>query len=175
MNCRECLDLLDGLEPPLPIPKACRDHAASCLSCALALRLEETLRAAPAWAELPRLSPESRAKVLGRAHVGRIFWERAASLLGDAALTALMILLSAVGLWFVLPSLLDSLLPAPVRQAAAGFLQPVSAFLTSLFGGFAPIVHQPLGAAFVGLSVFAVLLAAVLSVRTFSPALRSAA
>lgn len=172
MNCRDCLDLLDGLEPGSPIPEACRRHAESCPACALALRIEQTLREAPAWAELPHLSPESRAKVLGGAWTSRLFWRQARALFEDALVTSVTILLVATGLVLLAPSLLKSVVPEPARQTVSRFLQPFVPSLTDLFGSFGPLLHQPWGIALTTLAVLSVLMAAVLSVRVLGPTLR---
>lgn len=173
MNCRECLDLLDGLEPGSPLPDGCRNHAASCPACALALRVEETLRDAPSWAEMRRLSTESRARVLGSARMGRLFWRQTGPLFEDAAVTSLVILLVGAGLVLAAPSLAGSLLPEAARRTVAPYLQPLADFISNLFRSFVPLVHQPWGVALMSLAVFSVLMAAVLSVRLFGPALRT--
>jgi hypothetical protein len=125
MNCRDCLDLLDGLEPGAAIPDPCRRHAESCPACALALRIEATLRDAPAWAEAPHLSPGTKAGVLSGARVGRLFWRQAAALFEDALVTSLVILFVAAGVVFLAPSLVGSLVPEPARQTMSRFMQPL--------------------------------------------------
>ena len=170
MNCRECLDLLDGLEPGATVPEACREHAASCPACALALRIEGSLREAPEWAKQPRLALETKAGLLGRARVGRLFWRQAGGLLEEAAVTALTILAVVAGLVLLWPKLSQTLIPPPARRAAAQYLQPVSAYLAGLLQPLAPLVREPWGLAFTAVALFSILLAAVLSAKVLVPA-----
>jgi hypothetical protein len=172
MNCRDCLDLLDGLEPGAAIPDPCRRHAESCPACALALRIEATLRDAPAWAEAPHLSPGTKAGVLSGARVGRLFWRQAAALFEDALVTSLVILFVAAGVVFLAPSLVGSLVPEPARQTMSRFMQPLLGSLAEFFRSFGPLLHQPWGIALTTLAVLSVLMAAVLSVRVLGPTLR---
>jgi hypothetical protein len=170
MNCRECLDLLDGLEPGAPVPEACREHATSCPACALALRIEESLREAPVWAKQPRLALETRAGLLGRARLGRLFWRQASSLFEEAAATALTLLSAIAGLVILWPKLSVTLMPEPVRRAAAEYLGPAAGYLSGLLSPLAPLIREPWGLALTAAALFSILMAAVLSAKVLVPA-----
>ncbi len=170
MNCRECLDLLDGLEPGAQVPESCREHAASCPACALALRIEGTLREAPEWARQPRLELETRADLLGQARLGRLFWRQAGSLFEEAAVTALTVLSVIAGLVILWPKLSATLVPEPARRAVAEYLGPSAGYLSGLLAPLAPLIREPWGLALTAAALFSILMAAVLSAKVLVPA-----
>jgi hypothetical protein len=169
MNCQEVLDLLDSLEPGAQPSSACLEHAASCPRCAFALRLEATLRSAPGWAEKPQLKPESRAKVLAGAAVGRLFWHRSVAMLEESAVTALVLLILAAAGFVLLPGLVKSMLPSSVRTVLAPYLEPLAGPVKALVATFSPLLHEPWGFALIVVTGFMVLLAAVMSALMLKP------
>jgi hypothetical protein len=170
MNCRECLDLLDGLEPGAPVPEGCRKHAASCPACTLALRIEGTLREAPEWAKQTRLALETRADLLGQARIGRLFWRQAGGLFEESAVTALTVLSVIAGLVILWPKLSATLVPQPVRRSAAEYLGPAAGYLSGLLAPLAPLIREPWGLALTAVALFSILMAAVLSAKALLPA-----
>jgi hypothetical protein len=169
MNCQEVLDFLDSLEPGAEPSSECLEHAASCPTCAFALRLEATLRSAPGWSEKLQLKPESRARVLAGAKVGRIFWRRTVAMLEEAAVTAFVLLILAAAGFVLLPGLVKAMLPQSVRAVLAPYLEPLAGPMKNLLATFSPLLHEPWGFALIVATAFVVLLAAVMSTLMLRP------
>lgn len=172
MNCHEVQRVLDELEPGAPVPFECMNHASACPECALALRIEMSLREAPRWAEHPALSVEARARVLAKAKVRGLFWRQAAPLLEESAVTAMVLAILAAAALFFVPSLTQGILPEPARRAVLPYLQPVADFMKGFASSLAPLAHQPWSLALLVATLFAVMFAAVVSVRTLVPRLQ---
>lgn len=173
MNCHEVQRTLDDLEPGATVPIECVDHASACPTCALALRIEMSLREAPRWAERPALSVEARARVLAKAKVRGLFWRQAAPLLEESAVTAMVLAILAAAALFFVPSFARGILPESARRAVLPYLQPLAEFMKGFASSLAPLTHQPWSVALLVGTIFAVMFAAVVSVRTLVPRLHA--
>jgi hypothetical protein len=175
MTCEEFKRALDGRESrAVSLTAGQREHAEACPSCAWALKLEAELLAAPRWAEEVRMSAESRARVLAKAKVGRLFFgQHAARLFEDSAFSALITMIIAGALVYALPGLLKRALPPGAVQAVEPYLDPLIGLAKEVAAAFAPLTAQAWGAGLLAASVFALVFAAVLSVKVLVPRLQS--
>lgn len=169
MNCEEFLLILDERLNGDPPPAGWSDHAAACSRCALALRLERTLRAAPRWTERPHLSAQARATVIGQVAAAPLFWRRFETLAEESAATALAAAGIAAMVIFAGPALWTATVPETVRHALLPYLQPLLAGVRITVASFEPLLRQGWGLALLGFTAFMVLFAAVLSTRVLSP------
>jgi hypothetical protein len=168
MTCEEFLRVLDTRTNGEAPPNGWVEHARDCQECAFALRLERVMRAAPAWAERPRLSPARRALVLRKASETSYLWSRLLPNLEESALTAL----AGAGLvalsFYLAPKIWATSVPEGLRRGIAPYAVPVVEGFRALASPFNPLLQQPWGVGLLGLTGFVVLFAAVLSARSVS-------
>lgn len=169
MNCNEFLQILDERLNGDPPPAGWSDHAAACSRCALALRLERTLRAAPQWAERTRLSSRARAVVFRGVETAPLFWRRLETLAEESAAKALAAAGIAAVAIYAGPALWSSAVPETVRHAIGTHIQPLLEGLRTTAASFEPILRQGWGLPLLGLTGFVVLFAAALSARVLLP------
>jgi len=171
MKCGEFRRVLDERESrEISLTPDQREHVERCAVCAFGLRLEEELLAAPGWAEKARMSFESKALVLAKAKVSRLFFgQRAASLLEDSAFSALITVIIAGALVYVLPGFLKRLLPPGALDAARPYAEPFLQLARDFAGTFAPLAGQAWGVSLLAVTVFLLVFAAVLSAKVLVP------
>lgn len=169
MNCDEFLQILDERLNGDPPPAGWSDHAAACSRCALALRLERTLRAAPQWAERTHLSPRARAAVIRGVETAPVVWRRLETLAEESAATALAAAGIAAVAIYAGPALWASAVPEAVRRGLEPHIRPLLEGLRTTAASFEPILRQGWGLPLLGLTGFVVLFAAALSTRVLSP------
>jgi len=169
MNCDEFLQILDERLNGDPPPSGWSDHAAACPRCALALRLERALKAAPRWAERPRLSAQARAEVIRQVGAAPLYWRRFATLAEESAATALAAAGIAAVAIYAGPALWAATVPEEARRALVPYLRPLSEGFRAAALSFEPLLRQGWGVALLGLTAFVVLFAAALSTRVLSP------
>jgi hypothetical protein len=172
MRCEDFLHILDRQLDGDPSPTEWSDHAAACPRCAFALRIERTLRAAPRWAENPRLRPQRRAAILRKVETAPLFWGHLAAMIQESAASALVAACVVAMVIFAGPALWQGAVPETVRVAMLPYLQPLLSGARAVTTTFEPLVRQGWGAALLGFTGFVVLFAAALSTRALS--LRSA-
>jgi hypothetical protein len=171
MTCEEFRRALDEREPREPsLTEAQREHAERCPACAFALRLEAELVAAPSWAGVTRMSLESRARVLAKAKVSRIFFgQRAARLVEDSAFSAVITMVIAGALVYVLPGLLKRLVPPGALDALKPYLAPFLQLVSDFTSIFAPLANQAWGVGLITATLFMLVFAAILSAKALVP------
>jgi len=172
MRCEDFLQILDQHLEGDPSPAEWSDHAAACPRCALALRIERTLRAAPRWAETPRLQPQTRATILRKVETAPLFWGHMAAMMEESAASALVAAGIAAMVIYAGPALWQGVVPETIRVALLPYLQPLLSGARATAATFEPLVRQGWGVALLGFTGFVVLFAAALSTRALS--LRSA-
>ncbi len=168
MRCEEFLRVLDRHLDGDPTPSGWSDHAAGCPRCALALRLERTLRAAPRWAETPRLQPQTRATILRKVETAPLFWGHMAAMMEESAVSALVAAGIVAMLIIAGPALWQGAVPETVRATLLPYLQPLLSGARATAATFEPLVRQGWGVALLGFTGFVVLFAAALSTRALS-------
>lgn len=168
MNCNDFIQILDAGPDGAPPPAEWHGHAATCPRCALALRLERTLRSAPRWAEHPRLPARSRAAIVSKVGATPIFWSHMAAMAEEAAVSALVGAAMVAMAVYAGPSLWTGAVPEPVRLALSPYLQPLLRGILTVGAAFEPLLHQGWGVALISLTGFLVLFAAALSTRALS-------
>ena len=168
MNCNDFLQILDERLNGDPAPAEWSDHAASCPRCAMALRLERTLRAAPRWSENPRLSAQARATVLRKVETAPLFWRHMAAMVEESAVSALVAAAMAAMVIYGGPALWEGAVPDSVRLALLPYLQPLMNGIRATAVTFEPLLRQGWGVALLGVTGFMVLFAAALSTRALS-------
>ena len=169
MNCQEFLRILDERVNGEAPPHGWADHVATCPDCALALRLERTLRAAPTWAERPRMSPAARAAVLKRIQSAGLFWPRVAAMAEESAVRALVaaaVLFLSIA---VLPGLWATTVSDGIKKALSHYAGPIFEGLLGTLVQFQPLLHQSWGLLLLGVTLFMVIFAASLSTRVLRP------
>ena len=171
MTCGEFRRALDEREPrEISLTGNQREHAERCAACAFALQLEGELLRAPTWGETVRMSLESKARVLAKAKVSRIFFgQRAASLLEDSAFSAFTTVVIAGAALYVLPGVLKRLLPPGALSAVRPYAEPFFQFARDFAGAFAPLAGQAWGASLLAVTFFLLVFAAVLSAKVLVP------
>lgn len=168
MNCDDFLQILDERLDGGPPPTEWSGHAAACPSCAMALRLERTLRAAPRWAENPRLSAQARAIIIRKIGAAPLFWSHMAAMVEESAVSALAAAGIAAIVIYAGPALWEGAVPEAVHLALLPYLQPVLNGVRTTAATFEPLLRQGWGVALLGFTGFMVLFAAALSTRALS-------
>jgi len=171
MTCEEFTRDIDEREGrALSLTPQQREHVGSCPSCAFALAVENELVAAPAWAAEVRMSLESRARVLAKAKVGRLFFrQHAARLVEDSAFSALVTMVIAGALVYVLPGLLERSIPSGALDTIKPYLEPFLQFGREVAAAFAPLAAQAWGVGLMAVTLFILVFTAVLSAKVLGP------
>jgi hypothetical protein len=170
MTCEEFLHLLDTRTAPAPpVEAAWGEHAKSCPSCSLALRMERSLLAAPSWAAMPTLSPDRRARVLAKARGASLFLPSPLRLLSDSVIPALLAASFLAAIVTLFPWKALDFLPAELRDWILPSLVPFLRAWETGLAYFAPLASHPLGAGLLLAAAFTACLAAMVSLRVLSP------
>ena len=169
MNCQKFLRILDERVNGEAPPQGWADHGATCPNCALALRLERTLRAAPSWAERPRMSSAARAAVLKRIQSAGLFWPRVVAMAEESAVRALVAAAVVFVSFAVLPRLWYTTVPEGFKKALSNYAGPLLEGFRGTLVQFQPLLHQNWGLLLLGVTLFMVIFAASLSTRVLRP------
>lgn len=169
MRCDAFLDALDRhADRDLPAQAPWLDHARTCPSCALALRLERSLRDAPSWTPTPALSPERRARVLAEAKLRALHIPSPLQLLGESAVSALVVLSIMGAAAYALTGKAAGLLPDVAHGWFRPVLAPLEGALRGLVAAADPLLQSPSLVVLLAMTTFAVCLAAIFSARVVS-------
>lgn len=162
MTCSEFEGLLDLLEKGQSLPDEALAHAASCSNCALALRLERVIFAAPKWTKKERMTVERRAAVLARVRTGNFISAGMAETLYESLLNAVVALALLGAAAIFAPPYLKDILPPAVYDLFGTFSAPVLAAMKPVT---TPLLATPIGTVLLVIACFTFCFAAAFSAR----------